>query len=305
MKNLITILGALAAAGNLFANPKIAKDLQNAAANPAAKIIVQFNRPPSQSQLDLLKTLGGLLGLNLDLGLINALVYTISSDAIAVLANNPDVKYISPDRPIKGSLEFANPTVTADLAFKSGYTGSGGLLGGLLGNSTVAIIDSGVTDHPDLHGLLLSRVVYSQSFIPGDSSTGDAYGHGTHVAGIVAGNASQSSGNSIHSFRGIAPVAGIVNLRVLDANGSGSDSSVIAAISRAIALKSQYNIRVINLSLGRPVRESYLLDPLCRRLSRRGKRESSWWLRRVMRAGITPPARMAMGQSLLPGMILM
>src|SRR5204863_3858779 len=46
-------------------------------------------------------------------------------------------------------------------------------------------------------------------------------------------------------------------------NGAGSDSSVIAAINRAIQLKNTYNIRVINLSIGRPIRESYKLDPLC------------------------------------------
>ena len=66
-----------------------------------------------------------------------------------------------------------------------------------------------------------------------------------------------------HSFWGIAPKVRFVNLRVLDRNGAGTDSMVIAAIQRAIALKSTYNIKIINLSLGRPVMESYLQDPLC------------------------------------------
>ena len=57
--------------------------------------------------------------------------------------------------------------------------------------------------------------------------------------------------------------ANLINLRVLDQNGNGTDSQVIAAIERAIALKSRYNIRVINLSSGRPIWESYELDPLC------------------------------------------
>jgi serine protease AprX len=61
----------------------------------------------------------------------------------------------------------------------------------------------------------------------------------------------------------VAPNANIINLRVLDANGSGTDSQVIAAIQRAIQLKTTYNIRVINLSLGRSVFESYTLDPVC------------------------------------------
>ena len=61
----------------------------------------------------------------------------------------------------------------------------------------------------------------------------------------------------------MAPGVNLINLRVLDSNGSGTDSAVISAINTAIQLKSKYNIRVINLSLGRPVYESYLLDPLC------------------------------------------
>lgn len=55
----------------------------------------------------------------------------------------------------------------------------------------------------------------------------------------------------------------LVNLRVLDENGQGTDSQVISAIQTAIALKSQYSILVMNLSLGRPVYESYMLDLLC------------------------------------------
>ena len=62
---------------------------------------------------------------------------------------------------------------------------------------------------------------------------------------------------------GVAPGVNLINLKVLDASGEGSDSFVMAAINRAIALKNTYNIRVINLSLGRPVFESYTQDPLC------------------------------------------
>lgn len=65
------------------------------------------------------------------------------------------------------------------------------------------------------------------------------------------------------TFRGIATNVNFVNLHALDMNGVGTDSTVINAINAAINLKSKYNIRVINLSLGRPVYESYTLDPLC------------------------------------------
>src|SRR5207245_159768 len=92
----------------------------------------------------------------------------------------------------------------------------------------------------------------------------DDYGHGTHVAGIAAGNGYTSTrAGSIRNLRGVAPNANLVDLRVLDANGGSNDSVVIAAIEKAVSLKSQYNVRVINLSLGRPIYESCARDPLC------------------------------------------
>ncbi len=83
------------------------------------------------------------------------------------------------------------------------------------------------------------------------------------MAGIAAGNGAESLQVGVPHLKGIAPNANIIDLRVLDANGMSSDSTVIAAIQEAIALKSQYNIRVINLSLGRPIFESCSRDPLC------------------------------------------
>ena len=92
----------------------------------------------------------------------------------------------------------------------------------------------------------------------------DHFGHGTHVAGLAAGDGAASYGNAYnYTFYGTAPNANLINLRALDQNGEGTDSSVIAAIEEAIALKNTYNIRVINLSIGRPIYESYTQDPLC------------------------------------------
>src|SRR6201984_2608822 len=68
---------------------------------------------------------------------------------------------------------------------------------------------------------------------------------------------------SLHLLKGIAPNANLLDLRVLDKNGASTDSAVIAAIQQAVQLKSQYNVRVINLSLGRPIYEGCNRDPLC------------------------------------------
>src|SRR6202011_5806976 len=149
------------------------------------------------------------------------------------------------------------PAVNAFAAWQSGYTGAG------IG---IALIDSGVSSHPDLSGgpWGSSRVVWNQSFVAGNASGTDQFGHGTHVAGLIAGNGTSSKGSQYEkTFQGIAPQANIVNLRVLDQNGAGTDSPVISASTTAIALKSKFNVRVLNLSLGRPIYESYKLDPLC------------------------------------------
>jgi len=166
------------------------------------------------------------------------------------------VQYVSPNRPVSGSLDITAQTVGANLAWASGWDGTG---------VGIAVIDSGVAAKADLASPNggNSRILYSQSFVPGLDAS-DQYGHGTHVAGIVAGNGSASNGaNYSRTLKGMAPNANLVNLRVLDANGSGNVSNVISAIDTAIGLQGLYNIRVINLSLGQPIYESYLFDPLC------------------------------------------
>jgi serine protease AprX len=123
---------------------------------------------------------------------------------------------------------------------------------------------------------LNNNIVYNQDFtgeikqnanVTDAHNAPDEFGHGQHVAGIIASSGKSSiCGNCTRPLIGIAPGASLINLRVLDENGAGTDSTVIAAINQAIALKSKYNIRVMNLSLGRPVFESYTVDPLCQAL---------------------------------------
>ena len=228
---------------------KIASDLAKADPHSVVNVIVQFNLPPSSQDLGAIGQLGGQE--QADLGLIQGKLYSIPAAALNGIAHNPHIAYISPDRVVSGMLDYANGTIGAQTAFSSGLMGSG---------VGVAVIDSGISNQTDL----LNRVVYSQSFVPKVTTTIDQYGHGTHVAGIVAGNGAASTGTPyFKTFRGVAPKANLINLRVLDANGAGTDSAVISAINTAIQLKSKYNIRVINLSLGRPIFESYTIDPLC------------------------------------------
>jgi serine protease AprX len=274
----ITLLSLMASSLGAFGNDaKISPDLRGTASTQKKQVIVQYVAGANTSCSGLLGLVGCVLNDVTSLGgqllgslpLVNGVVALLDGNSIVNLSNDPSVAYISADRSV-GLLSndlAVEANAPAAGTTNSKYTGSG---------IAVAVIDSGVNAHRDLNttGLLqFSRVVYSQSFVPGDSSTGDQYGHGTHIAGLIAGNGTSSTGSSYsRTIAGLAPGANIVNLRALDANGASSDSAVIAAIDRAIALKNTYNIRVINLSLGRPVFESYALDPLCQAVEKAWKK---------------------------------
>lgn len=261
----IITLFILTAGFALADSSKVSRDLAGKAPGAVVDVIVQFRNAPTEQQHKKVKDKGGNLKSRLDA--VKGALYSLPAAAINDLAADPDVVYISPDRELRGALDYANSTVGADIARNYGWDGS---------DIGVAVIDSGITVREDLRvdfSSRKSRIVYSESFI-GSSAT-DESGHGTHVAGIVAGNGELSTGSSYKAtFRGMAPKANLINLRVLDSQGSGTDSAVISAIQRAIQLKSTYNIRVINVSLGRPVFESYATDPLCQAV------EAAW------RAGI-------------------
>jgi serine protease AprX len=259
-KFVVVFLCLLIAAPAGFAaanNAKLSPDLIAYQA-PTARVLIQYNSAPGPLDLSLLQNLVGTVdSIVAQLPLINAIVADLPLANILSLTNQPNVKYITLDRTFAPSLSNAAPAVNAPSAWLSGYTGAG---------VGIALVDSGVASHPDLNGGLLglSRVVYSQSFVSGDLSTSDTYGHGTHIAGLIAGDGASSTGSKYsRTFKGIAPSAKLINLRVLDQNGMGTDSAVIAAISEAVTLKPLFNIRVLNLSLGRPVYESYQLDPVC------------------------------------------
>ncbi len=234
------------------------------AADKNIRVIVQFTKTPTQHHFDKVQARGGKLATRLEM--VNGGAFSLPASALKDLANDDEVASITPDHNLKAMDEYTNDAVNVQAAWQAGYQGSG------IG---VAIIDSGVNDSSsDLKGGLLnlfSRVVYHQDFTGTATAnllgaSWDLYGHGTHVAGIVGGNGSQSNGQ----YTGLAPNINLIDLKVLDGNGNGTDSMVIAAIQRAIALKKTYNIRVINLSLGRGISSSYANDPLCQAV------ESAW-----------------------------
>ncbi len=256
---LLTLI-TLVVAGLCLADGKhkLSKDLdalKGSHSGATVDVIIQFNQTPTDAHHQKVQNKGGVLKTKLDF--IKGAHYSVPVESLDALADDPDVAYISPDRRLNGSLDNTAAAVNAKVAWQSGWDGTG------IG---VAVIDSGITYHSDLYGTTGSggklRVLYSQDFVGG--GTNDYYGHGEHVAGIIAGNGKDSSYSTYaRMFKGIAPNANLINLRVLDQNGQGTDSGVISAIQVAISLQGKYHIRVMNLSLGRQVFESYTQDPLC------------------------------------------
>src|SRR5712691_11583099 len=254
---LLTLI-TLLAAGLAFAdgNHKLSKDLdalKGGHNGATVDVIIQFNETPTDAHHQKVQNKGGILKTKLDF--INGAHYSVPVESLDALADDPDVAYISPDRDVSGSLDYVTSAVGAPIAWNIyGLSGTG---------VGVAIIDSGIhksSDFKDASGK--NRVIYEQDFVGG--GTDDFYGHGTHVAGIAGSTGRGSTcSNCTRTFKGVAPNVNLINLRVLNQNGTGTDSTVITAIQKAISLKNTYNIRVINLSLGRPVQESYKLDPLC------------------------------------------
>ncbi|HJQ34348.1 MAG TPA: S8 family serine peptidase [Pyrinomonadaceae bacterium] len=181
---------------------------------------------------------------------------SLPAAAVEAMAARSDVGYVALDRDVQ-VLGHVSLTSGADAARVMGnynptYDGTG---------VGIAVLDSGVDPNHTamtVESGSASRVVKSVDFT-GEGRTDDPYGHGTHVAGIAAGNGQVSNS----SYVGIAPNASIINLRVLNSQGVGSVSALLAALDWIKTNKGTYNIRVVNMSLGTSAVDSYKNDPLC------------------------------------------
>lgn len=257
-----TLVFALAGATPAYAaragdHPKLDKKLnERASQGGTSKVIVMLK--PGWSVDTEAKKLGGKLGRTL--GLINGKVLELSNGQIKKLADHPGVERIVHDRPTAGEMNRVAVTVGARAVQSTyGYRGAG---------VGIAVIDSGIMSwnydlsYQGWSSLVRTsggqRVVAFSDFVNGRTTPYDDNGHGTHVSGIISGNGLLSLG----ARAGIAPDAHLVSLKVIDQNGRGVISSVIAALDWVVTNRAAYNLRVINLSVGAKVTESYNTDPL-------------------------------------------
>ena len=241
--------------------PTLTDDLKSALASGArVRVIVQ-------GEEDALAPLRFRLGRGLRRQLAGALSLDLSGSELSRLAADGGIAHISRDLPVVADMAITNKVTRADKV----WAGSRGLLG-LLSQPAVtgsgigvAVIDSGIADHAALGGRVVARVnLVSEE--PGVS--GDPFGHGTHIAGIIGGSTTAATRVTSAYAGGSAPGVHFVDVRVLASNGAGYTSDVIAGIDWTIANAQRYGVRIINLSLGHPVAEPSATDPLCRAVAR-------------------------------------
>jgi serine protease AprX len=123
---------------------------------------------------------------------------------------------------------------------------------------TVAVVDSGISSHTDFQASNGSLRIIVSTNQTSEANANDGYGHGTHVAGIIAGNGSLSNG----VYSGVAPAVNLINVKVSNQQGMATASDLIDGLQWINENRAAYNIRVVNISLNSTVAESYHISPL-------------------------------------------
>lgn len=239
---------------------KVRHEARSKKSHQLVDVLVRFRKQPGAAERSLVKSFGGKFRREFRVGRWIAL--RIPARLAEKLADHPNVEFVAADVPVTAAMDVARqtagePPVTAN---ESALTGAG---------VTIAVVDSGVAMHPEIQ-TLVAAVDFTGAAVPQHGSglelptalpldSVDPYGHGTHVAGIMVANGSHSP-EARHA--GIAPAANLVSVRVLDENGSGMTSDMLAGLQWIADHKDEYGIRVVNLSLGHPVYEPAADDPL-------------------------------------------
>ena len=177
------------------------------------------------------------------LPLISSYVLEINEHDLWRLEAVVGISSVSKTAAVSAQTDTVRRTVKAEAAHNSGFSGCG---------VTIAVLDTGISPVEDLK----SRLLAFKDLVNGRKQPYDDNGHGTHVAGIVAGSGLLSQGK----YTGIAPRANIVGVKVLDGDGAGCSSDVLAGLQWVVDNRERYNIKVANLSVG--ANELQLNDPL-------------------------------------------
>src|SRR5262245_45803805 len=264
---LITFIGLAAAilAAPLPASAqhraKLSRGLtQQLATESAADVNVLYEGP--QAEVD---RLAGTYGVRVLKRLASGAVLGGSGRQINALSADVNVAGLSQDDVVVGMTAVTAQSTGASQLWKAGVGKGSGNVMGLTGRGIgVAVIDSGIAAHGDLIRRLALSLDFRGELDGVQTSASDAYGHGTHVASIIAGSGAGSRTDEGSAYVGMAPGANLISLKVLEADGSGYVSDVLEALYWTIENKEKFNIRVINLSLGHPASGSPQDDPMAK-----------------------------------------
>jgi serine protease AprX len=198
------------------------------------------------------------------LAVVSGVAAHVSDAGLSRLMSDANVR-VTPDIVLRAtSNDFSPATGSADSQLVAmGPDASWSLDAGA--GVGVALIDTGVNPTPDLHG---NRLVRGPDF-SGEGDGVDRFGHGTFMAGLIAGDGTASSNGGVRHV-GAAPGATVVAIKVAGADGSTTLSRLIAGIGWAIAHQDDFNIGVLNLSFGADANLPFLANPLS------GAVEAAW-----------------------------
>jgi serine protease AprX len=239
-----------------------------ALASPRVGIVVRELSPASPLAEKLVRRLGGEVTRKLPI--VDGFAAKVPKGALAKLERSPLVAALWLDGRVRmaddddddddgdddedeDEDDSAHSGVAANTAWR-GAIGLSALRGRYDGDDVaVAVLDTGVSPGADLRDTVELRV----DFTPGHDGI-DRFGHGTHMAGIIAGDGSASRG----MWRGVAPSAELISLKVAGPDGATDVSVVLAALQWAVTNRERLGIRVLNLAFGTDATSSYLVDPL-------------------------------------------
>src|SRR5512132_2101017 len=225
------------------------------------RVIVQKHAAADPAPELAVRRLGGQV--TRALPIVAGFAATVPAAAVDELARLTGVRAVTPDDKLQVQGAATTSTVTsvypkvvkADAAWKRGITGRG---------VTVAVLDTGIAPGlPDLAGRLvqvrndLTGATEPCKNLSGELDCNDRYGHGTFIAGLVAGNGASSGGK----WKGVAPEASVLSVKAAGADGSADVSNILAAIQWVVSFKDRYDIRVLNLSLGTDSTQDWRVDP--------------------------------------------
>ena len=227
----------------------------------AVAVIVQAVGSDARRVARVVDRLGGHV--TRDLPIIGGFAATVPHQSLAKLAQTEGVRAISLDRKVQvqgtgasGPNDVYAQAIRATDVQRTGDNGAG---------VTVALVDTGIANLADVAGRVLpvttdpaGLVTAPCENLSGETDCTDSYGHGTFIAGLIAGNGAASGGQ----YTGVAPKANLVSVKIAGRDGSADVSNVLAAIQWVVSFKDKYNIRVLNLSLGTDSSQTYHLDPL-------------------------------------------